>query len=106
MIMKLVKGRYGVKALLVIFVIGSLVLGACDGMALNVQVDENDDGSFTITGDGDDGGGDGTIVITGDDQSDDPSLDTNTVLLFGVILAIFFGVIALVISSARRPRQY
>jgi hypothetical protein len=110
MLLKKNNARPKIQALLVIILISGLVLGACDGMNFNVQVDEQEDGGFTITGGGDANGeddGGGTITITGSDEQeepDEPSLDTSTVLLFGVILAIFFGVIALVISSSRRPR--
>lgn len=92
--------------LVILLIITSLILSSCDGMSVNVQVEPDEEGGFTITGGGEPvNGGDGAnITITSDEQSDNPSLDANMVLLFGVILAIFLGVIALVVSSSQRAR--
>jgi hypothetical protein len=73
--------------------IGSLTLAACSGTAF---VDFSYDPTQGV----------GNIVITGDqDQPPQQQQDNmSQILLFGLILAMLLGTIAIVISVARRPR--
>lgn len=90
--------RKGVIALLIVGLLGTLALAACDTRAV---IDVNFDATEGV----------GNIIVTGDqdqqsaDQTQtDNTLDTSQVLLFGLIVALLLGTIAIVISLARRPR--
>lgn len=88
----------GVIALIIVALLGTLALAACDGRAV---IDVNFDATEGV----------GNIIVTGDqdgqsaDQTQtDTTMDTSQVLLFGLIVALLLGTIAIVISLARRPR--
>jgi hypothetical protein len=92
------KYRKGVILFIIAGLFSGLLLAACDGTAF-VDV------SFDATE------GVGNIVITGD-QNQSGQSDTQTngdanmsqVLLFGLVVALLLGTVAIVISLARRPR--
>lgn len=77
--------------------LSSILLAACDGSALiNVNYDPTE--------------GVGNIVIIGnqDDQpaaqQTDPDTSMSQLLLFGLVIALLLGTIAIVMSVSRRPR--
>jgi hypothetical protein len=87
--------KFPIILLLLIGLVGSWVLAACNGSAF---VD------FTY----DPTAGVGNVVITGDqDQpaTQQPQQDkTSQILLFGLVIAILLGTVAIVMSVSRRPR--
>jgi hypothetical protein len=96
MIHSLALRKRSLLLLAVLSLVGSVLLAACDGTAfINVDYDPTE--------------GVGNIVITGnqDDQpSQQPDQDTSMsqLLLFGLVIALLLGTIAIVMSVARRPR--
>ncbi|TAK14688.1 MAG: hypothetical protein EPO32_00750 [Anaerolineae bacterium] len=95
---------------LIFTLIGSLLLSACGSFGVQVQSDGED--GFTVTGGGqaDDGGDTGTIDIApdnsgGDASADGSTMNTNTVLLIAVGLAILLAILALVVAGSRRERN-
>jgi hypothetical protein len=91
--------------LLIFTLIGGLLLAACGSFGVQVKPDGED--GFTVTGsDQTDGGDDVTIEVAPDtSDSDGSTMNTNTVLLIGVGLAILLAVLALVIAGSRRERN-
>jgi hypothetical protein len=91
--------------LLTLALIGGLLLAACGSFGVQVQPDGED--GFTITGSGQaDGGDEGAIgAAPADTGSDGSTMNTNTVLLIGVGLAILLAVLAMGISGSRRRRS-
>jgi hypothetical protein len=85
--------------------IGGLLLAACGSFGVQVQPDGED--GFTVTGSGQaDGGDDGSVeVAPATSDSDGSTMNTNTVLMIGVGLAILFAIIALVTAGSRRERN-
>ena len=95
----LTKYRQGVILFVIVGRFSGLVLAACDGTAF---IDVNFDATEGV----------GNIVITGDqNQSGQTQTQTNgdarvsQVLLFGLVVALLLGTVAIVISLARRPRS-
>lgn len=91
--------------LLLFLLIGGLLLTACGSFGVRVQSDGED--GFTVTGGGEaDGGNGGTIAVAPSGSGGDGStMNTNTVLLIGVGLAVLFAVLALVVAGSRRERD-
>lgn len=79
-----------------ISLLSGVLLASCDGTALiNVNYDPTE--------------GVGNIVITGnqDDpavQQDNADSNMSQLLLFGLVIALLLGTIAIVVSVSRRPR--
>lgn len=92
--------------LLTLTLIGGLLLAACGSFGVQVQPDGED--GFTISGSGEtDGGDDGSAeVAPADSGSDGSTMNTNTVLLIGVGLAILLAVIAMGVAGSRRNRDH
>ena len=92
--------------LLTFTLIGGLLLAACGSFGVQVQSDGEE--GFTVTGSNQgDGGDEGSIeVAPATSGSDGSTMDTNTVLLIGVGLAILIAVLALVIAGSRRERNH
>lgn len=75
--------------------LSAVFLTACDGTAF---IDINFDPTEGV----------GNIVITGDQDEPAPQTDDDTsmsqLLLFGLVIALLLGTVAIVMSLARRPR--
>ncbi|MEX2143246.1 MAG: hypothetical protein WD740_01515 [Anaerolineales bacterium] len=96
--MCLAKSNKGGIFLLIVTLVSSLGLAACDGSAV---IDINFDATEGV----------GNIIVSGDQEQpaetqnqNDGSLNTTQILLFGLIVALLFGTVAIVIALARRPR--
>ena len=90
--------RKGVILFVIVGLFSGLVLAACDGSAL---IDVNFDATEGV----------GNIVISADrDQPGQTQAQTegdvslSQVLLFGLVVALLLGTVAIVIALARRPR--
>lgn len=96
--MKIISKR-SVAALLALGLLSALALAACSG---TTQIDVNLDpttgsGNIVVTGDEDQGG----QSEAGDAQVG--STDMSQVVLFGVVVALLLGTVAIVLSASRRP---
>lgn len=97
--MKFISKR-SIATICLLAMFSTLVLAACSG---TTQIDVNLDpttgsGDIVITGDQDPAGGESDAA---DDQVG--STDMSQVVLFGVVVALLLGTVAIVLSASRRP---
>jgi hypothetical protein len=85
--------------LVLVSLLGAFALAACDGMAvIDVNVDpETGQGNIVVNSD-DDGG---EVDVNVDDNS---NADMSQILLFGIVVALLLGTVAIVVSTSRRDR--
>jgi hypothetical protein len=90
---------------ILVLLLSSLVLGACDGMTrLDIDVDpDTGEGTIDIIGGGD-GDGDSGGDTSGDDSDTDED-GVQTAIIFATVVALLLGVLAIVMSLANRPRN-
>ena len=86
--------------LVLVSLLGVFVLAACNGTAvIDVNVDpETGQGNIVVTGD-DDGG---EVDVNVDDNSNNAGM--SQILLFGIVVALLLGTVAIVVSTSRRDR--
>jgi hypothetical protein len=94
--------KRNLSLLVLVALLGVMSLAACDGSAvIDVNMDpETGEGNIVVDADDDSGGGE--VDVTGDGTSD---VNMTQVALFGVIIALLLGTVAIVMSSSRRSRE-
>jgi hypothetical protein len=92
--------KQGILLFIVVTLLGTMALTACGGAVIDVNVDpETGQGNIVVNDPPDDGG-----EIDVDINNNDGNQNMSQILLFGIVLALLLGTVAIVVSTSRRDR--
>ncbi len=94
--------KNGILLFIAVVMLGTMALTACSGSAvIDVNVDPNTGQGNIVVNSDQPSDGDGEIDV---DINDDGNQDMSQILLFGIVVALLLGTVAIVVSTSRRDR--
>jgi hypothetical protein len=94
--------KHGILLFIALTLLGTMALTACSGSAvIDVNVDPNTGQGNIVVNSDQSSDGDGLDV---DINTDDDNQDMSQILLFGIVVALLLGTVAIVVSTSRRDR--
>jgi hypothetical protein len=95
--------KNGILLFIAVVLLGTMALTACSGSAvIDVNVDPNTGQGNIVVNSDQPSDGDGELDV--DINTDDGNQDMSQILLFGIVIALLLGTVAIVVSTTRRDR--
>lgn len=97
------KKKHGILFFIAFTLLATMALTACSGGAvIDVNVDPNTGQGNIVVNSDQPSDGDGDVDV--DINTDDGNQDMSQILLFGIVVALLLGTVAIVVSTSRRDR--